>query len=270
MPLRLQAYISSRLAVYSMGRLNVSSSWMDKRLGRSLISNVKPLYPSIAMSTDELLKALDAADDGREPSPFGKLELMISGAPASVQSSKQVREAYLKGIKSQIENFKFLLTGELILNITWLLPAKSRFETDAKADIDNCIKPIIDSFTGNDGLFVDDCQLKGLYICWRHIESNDERLHFEFEFHPDEYCEKDGVAFLRLENNLCTHVNTKWPQSLRIDWVERMRANQVTKATLQELDYPYLALAGMLGGRPFHVSRVRSFPLLSSAEFIDG
>ena len=133
---------------------------------------------------DPLLQALTEAEAGKAPSPFGHLEIVIPGAPVSVQAAKPVREAYLARIKQVLTRYHFLLTGQLILEVTWLLPAKSRYETDAKSDIDNCLKPIIDAFTGPDGLFIDDCQLKGLYICWQHIESTDERLHFQFEFDP--------------------------------------------------------------------------------------
>ncbi|WP_404361384.1 RusA family crossover junction endodeoxyribonuclease [Methylotuvimicrobium sp. KM1] len=125
--------------------------------------------------TDELMEELELVKKGEAPSPFGKAEFTLMGSPVSVQSKKDVREAYLQSIRSQFKDIKYLLTGELILNVAWLLPAKSRFETDAKADIDNCVKPIIDAFTGPDGFFIDDCQIRGLYICWRHIESEDER-----------------------------------------------------------------------------------------------
>jgi Holliday junction resolvase RusA-like endonuclease len=144
--------------------------------------------------TDELIDELDRAKRGEIPSPFGKAEFTVKGSPASVQASKDTRNKYIHSIKTQFKNLDYILTGDIILNVTWLLPTKSRYETDAKADIDNCIKPIIDAFTGPDGLFIDDCQLSGLYICWRHIESKEERVVFEFEFVASEYCSRDSLA----------------------------------------------------------------------------
>lgn len=221
--------------------------------------------------SDELIEALDQANLGLAPSPFGKMEVVIPGAPVSVQSTKSVRSAYLATIKKELSNFSYILTGQLILNVVWLLPAKSRYETDAKADIDNCLKPIIDAFTGPDGLFIDDCQLKGLYICWRHIESGNERLIFEFGFDPDQWCEKVGLAFIRLERGLCCPVNLTWPQALRSDWVSAMRSGEYFKEKLENFGVPYLALAGMTGGsQPFHITRTAGFPLLSTDDFISG
>ena len=152
-----------------------------------------------------------------------------------------------------------------------MVPAKSRYETDAKADIDNCLKPIIDAFTGPTGLFINDCQLKGLYICWRTIESGDERLIFTFEYDPDQYCERQGLAFLRLDKGLCCYVNTTWPKAARIAWVAAMKTGGFFKSQLEKLGVPYLALAGMQGGsQPFHITRTGGFPLLTEEEFIAG
>lgn len=221
--------------------------------------------------SDELQEALDRANAGQAPSPFGKMELVVPGAPVSVQSTKTVRETYLGQIRSLLAKFDYVLTGQLMLEVVWLVPAKSRYETDAKADIDNCLKPIIDAFTGPTGLFINDCQLKGLYICWRTIESGEERLIFTFEYDPDQYCERQGLAFLRLDKGLCSPVNTTWPKAARVAWVAAMKTGGFFKAQLEKLGMPYLALAGMQGGsQPFHITRAGGFPLLTEEEFIAG
>lgn len=218
--------------------------------------------------SDELIEELDRSNKGEAPSPFGRAEFVVQGSPASVQSKKPVRDAYLDSIKNQFSNFKYLLTGEIILNVTWLLPAKQRFETDAKSDIDNCIKPIIDAFTGPDGLFIDDCQIRGLYICWRHIESGNERLVFEFEFQGDQYALKEELAFVQLNGALCTPVNLNWPRAAKAMWATMLVTNQKNKEILEQLGISYPAVAGFLGGnQPFHRTRVREFRVLSLSDF---
>lgn len=218
--------------------------------------------------TDPLDELLEEARTGDAPPPFGKLELVVSGSPVSVQSAKPVRDAYIQSIASQLASYKFILTGEIIMNVTWLIPSKSRFETDAKSDIDNCIKPIIDAFAGPDRLFVDDCQLRGLYICWRHIESHNERLQIEFEFQPDDFSAKRELAFVRLEKGLCTPVNLGWPRAARLLFAEYLRVSEKSKAMLERLGISYPAVAGFLGNsRPFHVTRVQQFRVLTLDEF---
>jgi Holliday junction resolvase RusA-like endonuclease len=217
---------------------------------------------------EELIDAINLANSGMAPPPFGRIEIDIPGAPVSVQSKQIVRDAYIATIKRALSKFNFILTGQLVLDLTWLTSAKSRYETDAKADIDNCLKPIIDAFTGPDGLFINDCQLKGLYICWRHIESDEERLHFQFQFDSGQWCEKAGLAFIRLDRGLCCPVNRMWPKRMRKLWVEAMQAGEQQRAKLEQLGAPYLALAGLTGGsQPFHVTRAGGFTVFAPEEF---
>lgn len=214
------------------------------------------------------MEALDKVNAGQMPSPFGEMEIVIPGAPVSVQAKKAIRDAYLGTIKSALSRFQFILTGQLTLDITWFVSAKSRYETDAKSDIDNCLKPILDAFTGPKGLFIDDCQMKGLYICWRHIESDNERLSFQFRFDPDQWCEKTGIAFIRLGNGLCSHVSLTWPKPIRAAWVQAMRSGESQREILEQLGAPYLAIAGLTGGsQPFHATRTGGFALLTADEF---
>lgn len=219
--------------------------------------------------SEELLQLIDEANRGESPSPFGKAEYIIYGSPASVQSSKPVKIAYINGIRAKFENNTFILTGEIALEVTWYIPSKSRFETDAKADIDNCLKPIIDAFTGPQGLFVDDCQLRSLHICWRHIETHDERLELNFEFCPDDFCPKKELAFVKLDGALCTPVNLNWPISAKVMWAGMLQTNEKLKVMFEKLGASYPSVASfLLTSRPFHATRVKGFKILSLLEFI--
>ncbi|WP_313399891.1 RusA family crossover junction endodeoxyribonuclease [Stenotrophomonas sp.] len=223
------------------------------------------------MLDKELIEAIERANQGLEPPSSGELRISIFGSPASVQSSKSVKNKYLEQIKDALLRYKFLLTGQLVLEITWLVPAKSRYETDAKADIDNCIKPILDAFTGPAGLFIDDCQLKGLYICWRHIESGDERLDFYFNFDPIQWCNKNSLAFIRMDSSLCIFVDTAWPKAEKQLFIDLLKMRQQEKAELEQSNVSYLATVSLMGGsQPFHRSRTCKFPIYSPESFIEG
>ncbi len=211
---------------------------------------------------------LDQAAKGETPSPFGRMDITVLGSPVSVQAKKVIRDSYLNSIKEQFVSLQYILTGDIFMDITWFISAKSRYETDAGADIDNCIKPIIDAFTGPDGLFIDDCQLRGLYISWSHITSDQERLLFELKFHPDEFSNKDELAFVRIDNGLCTPVNLNWSDELRTVWAELLIKGQITKESIENLGVDYMYVAGFLSNsRPFHVTRVKEFRFVSLEQF---
>lgn len=219
-------------------------------------------------SDDELLELLDQCRQGKIPSPFGDMEFIVKGPPASVQARKEERDRYIGSIKEMFRGLKYFLIGNILMDITWHIPAKSRYETDASVDIDNCIKPIIDAFTGVDGLFINDCQLDGLYICWMHIVSNDEQLHFRLRFSPDDYSAKDGIAFVRLDKGLCTPVDLNWPQNIKSLWRNLLEERQDIKNRIEEMGADYLYVAGLLGNsRPFHITRVQGFRIITLDEF---
>jgi Holliday junction resolvase RusA-like endonuclease len=229
---------------------------------------LSPFAEFVSMET-ELEDLIDQANRGEAPSPFGKMEFVVHGAPSSIQAKKEKRDEYIASIKKQLNSYQFILTGEIILNITWLIPTKSRYETDGSADIDNCIKPIIDALTGKDGLFVDDCQIRGLYICWRHITSEDERLIFELEFDADSFSQKSKLAFVQLDKGLCTPVNIDWPKSARVLWGSYLKSTKAFKDALERLGVDYPAVAGFLGNsRPFHATRIKGFRKLTIDEFM--
>jgi len=217
---------------------------------------------------DALIEDLDRVNKGEVPSPFGEAQFVVMGSPASVQSKKIIRKSYLDSIRDQFKDLQYILTGEIMLDITWLVSAKNRYETDSKSDIDNCIKPIIDAFTGPNGFFIDDCQIRGLYICWRHIESEDERVIFDFKFQGDQYSLKEGLAFIQLDGALCTPVNLNWPKNIKKLWAKMLINNKKAKVTLEELGISYPSVAGFLAGnQPFHRTRVNEFQVISLSEF---
>jgi Holliday junction resolvase RusA-like endonuclease len=223
---------------------------------------------SEATSFEDLLLQ---AKRGEAPSPFGRLEFSVEGSPSSVQAAKAVRDAYVASIRQHFSNLKFLLTGEIMLELTWYISAQDRYETDAKADIDNCIKPIVDALAGPQGIMIDDCQIRGLYVCWRHSETGTEHLDFQLEFGPDDFTARDELAFVRLGNALCTPVNRDWPAEARAVWAEMLKKMEASKAGLARLGTSYLPLAGLLGTpRPFHATRLRHFPIISLDEFVRG
>ncbi|MBN3892710.1 MAG: hypothetical protein HWQ43_27460 [Nostoc sp. JL31] len=70
------------------------------------------------MSDDELIKALEAANGGREASPFGSLEFKILGSPVSIQAKKAARDEYVTRIKSSFGKIDYFLIGDIHLNLS--------------------------------------------------------------------------------------------------------------------------------------------------------
>jgi hypothetical protein len=53
-------------------------------------------------------------------------------------------------------------------------------------------------------------------------------------------------------------------------WASLLKSGQESKGVLEELGVSYPAVAGFLGSsRPFHVTRVRGFKIISLNEFVE-
>jgi len=80
---------------------------------------------------------------GTKPPEFGSIEFDIDMAPVSLQAKSQ-RKSNLKAfVTSIVEQAGFLLSGDVKVQIEWSVHEQKRYETNASADTDNVIKPLL-------------------------------------------------------------------------------------------------------------------------------
>ena len=86
-------------------------------------------------------------------------------------------------VQEKTRRFKYLLSGDVKLDIEWWVHEQERYETNRCPDIDNIRKPLLDALSGPDGLLLDDCQIQE--VACRRINSyvREQRLLIEIRFH---------------------------------------------------------------------------------------
>lgn len=120
--------------------------------------------------------------------------------------SRQSRKASIDQlsalIKSELSQFKWIIVGSILVDLTWYLNAVERQETDKIGDIDNITKPIIDSLSGEKGIFIDDSQINGLYSSWmtRNDIYEDNVLVIQIKFNNDYVLYKENLKFVQYSN----------------------------------------------------------------------
>ena len=114
------------------------------------------------------------------------LRFHISTAPVSQQASGTVKADFKATVRSAISNTAFFLTGEVRLNVDWMIHDRIRYETDTAPDVDNILKPTIDALTGPDGVLIDDCQVQRVNCGWIDSSSDDQSVDIELEYFKDE------------------------------------------------------------------------------------
>lgn len=132
-----------------------------------------------------------------------KLIFVITSANfATMQSSKEKIKELRTAIIRELSKFKWIIYGDVNLDFTWYFSSIRKKETDAIGDLDNLMKPIIDSFAGTNGIFIDDSQIGSIHELWMSkdvSDSEDSVLRVEINFNNDDCVINTNVKFVELE-----------------------------------------------------------------------
>jgi Holliday junction resolvase RusA-like endonuclease len=87
----------------------------------------------------------------------GELRVTLPLAPVSLQASRKQKTVLGDAVRGAFRRYKFILTGEVKMDIEWMIHERERYETSASPDVDNVLKPVVDATVGSQGILVDDC-----------------------------------------------------------------------------------------------------------------
>jgi Holliday junction resolvase RusA-like endonuclease len=199
--------------------------------------------------------------------PENELNFVLPFAPVSQQSSSGRRSDQKQAVAAHLAHYGFILTGDVHVDVTWLVPERVRYESDAAADVDNILKPLLDAMCGPAGVLVDDCQLVSIACGWLDGQNDQQELQVRARFSPDQWLRKDGLVFINFGRALCfPFCFSAPPQALRLILGHVERALE-TRATGEDLGLPAeIASLTMPAQRFFHRSKVTKFPVLSLEE----
>lgn len=204
---------------------------------------------------------------GTTPPP-GSLELTLALAPVSQQADAEAKLALREAVHTITRTAGFLLTGDVKLSVEWLVSEQARYETDRSPDIDNILKPLIDSFAGPEGLLIDDNQLQHVSCSWIDWNNENEQLRIELMFSPDEWISKKGLIFIQFENGLCLPIPGSDAPHERIGWLNAYTNLLAARKNADATGIPYAwARVLMPRQRVFHRTRIHGFTVLSEPEF---
>jgi Holliday junction resolvase RusA-like endonuclease len=222
------------------------------------------------MSTSDadalLMEALAKAEKGLEPSPYGELLVKFPISPVSIQSATARKDAQRALIVAELARFKFLLIGDVQMEVTWLCSAKARYESDSSPDVDNILKPLLDALCGPSGVLVDDCQVNAIGASCCSMRGP-ELVEVQIKHSPDDFISKEGLLFLDLGRALCVPITESLPgEALRL-FVGAIENMMGLRGKLDALGADIDPRMTMIGPRIFHKSRVKHFACEAIAAF---
>lgn len=205
---------------------------------------------------------------GKEPPEYGEIVFDVARSPVSLQSKSEKKRIFKEFVSSIVANAEFLLSGDVKIIVEWRVTEQHRYEHSSAYDVDNIIKPLLDSISGPEGVLVDDNQVQSIECYWTDIyHESDERLIVTIKYVPDEWLPKAGLEFLLFEGNLCLPIwgNMRLEhQKIFIDCYKR--GIDFKKSALESgIDY-YQAKLAMPIQRVFHKGRLQGFKVVRADE----
>jgi Holliday junction resolvase RusA-like endonuclease len=191
------------------------------------------------MDDSEFLDEL--AKDKHQVAPIGgELSFSFILQPVTVQGKQAARSAFRNTIQEELQHFQYLLSGDVSLEITLQVHQSDRYESDASPDLDNFLKPLLDSLTGPNGILIDDCQIRSLGINWISWGRHDTKIELQLRFADDEYVAKRGLLFVQIDRSpLCMPIDTTLPKSQQRILLLLMRHQFRTRDKLKGKGWDY-------------------------------
>jgi len=207
--------------------------------------------------------------DPDAPPEFGELEMTLPVPAVSRQATSAAKQAITELVRSFTKPLEYLLDGDVTVDIEWTLHERSRWETDASADVDNIIKPLLDALCGPDGILIDDCQVRSFSSTWLSWVKEEDQVVIRIKYDADHYLPKDGLVFVRIQGALCYPV----PREIREKratavWLDAVETSLRAREGIEKLTGSYYPARYVLPSGFIHRSRLTQFPVYSPGELI--
>lgn len=201
------------------------------------------------------------------PPDSGSIEFSVDASPVSLQADAKRRQLIRDAIQPAVRSNEYLLSGDVQIEIDWLIHERERYEADSSPDVDNVIKPMLDSLCGPEGLLIDDCQVQALDCRWIDWTRDNQRVTFHIRFFPDEWVLKDRLVLVHAGRNLYLPLNLGFSKEVVLTILDIVESGYKTRDELQKLTGDYYASRRVLPvQRHFHKSRVTKFHLIEATE----
>ncbi|MGI0108344.1 RusA family crossover junction endodeoxyribonuclease [Salinimicrobium sp. WS361] len=192
-----------------------------------------------------------------EPPEYGFLTLSFMLEPVSLQSSSRRKELVKTEIRKVTSKLNYLLSGDVKVEIQWMLHEQERYESGYSPDIDNIIKPILDGLSGPEGILIDDCQVQTIGSHWLDWTREEHRINIEIRYLAEDFVPKANLVFVNVGKKLYmpfhTNINQKANELILESLLQMMK---LRKEVMDETADYHKSKLFKSGQRFFHKNRV--------------
>lgn len=132
----------------------------------------------------------------------GYINFFVIQKPPSVQNKITKKQELKDSVQNITKTSDYIITGACWVNIEYYSSNFNRYKNPGVYDIDNIIKPILDSLIGIHGVILDDSLFERVGVNW--IDTNhDEHFEVTIEYPDMIYVKKEELLVVKSENGWC-------------------------------------------------------------------
>jgi len=112
-----------------------------------------------------------------------EIQICIESSPVSAQNKNGIKQAFRSDVHKVTSQCEYIISGTCWIAIDYYCKHIRRMKNPGVHDIDNIIKPILDSLVGVNGILIDDVIVDRVTVNW--IDTpDDDYLEIEIQY-PD-------------------------------------------------------------------------------------
>ncbi|GAA2351947.1 hypothetical protein [Dactylosporangium salmoneum] len=170
------------------------------------------------------------------PGSDGQLTFSLEVEPVSLQAKKTARAAFDAALAATLAAFDFVIDSQVALSVRqWAVPRR-RWESDVEPDLDNWLKPLIDSFVGADRLLVDDSLIRSVEVSWGEGSVSKSVLRVRLDYDADHRLMKDGLRYIQFPGGLCFPLPGELADEAVAKWLNAAEYTLETVGNLNAVD----------------------------------
>jgi Holliday junction resolvase RusA-like endonuclease len=139
---------------------------------------------------------------GKSHFEHNQIQICIEYSPVSDQNKSSVKQEFKTEVHKVTEQCEYIITSTCWIAIDHYCRHIKRMKNPGAYDVDNIVKPILDSLVGLNGVLIDDVIADRVTVNW--IDTlHDDYLEIDIQ-HPDLlYIKKSELVFLKSKSGWC-------------------------------------------------------------------
>lgn len=130
------------------------------------------------------------------------IQFRVDMKPISIQNKNESKKRFKEEIQKITVNSKYIITNICWIAIDYYCKHIHRFKNPGVYDIDNIVKPILDSLVGKNGLLVDDVIASRVIVNWMDTQHEDF-FEINIEYPILSYIKKSDLIFIKSNSGWC-------------------------------------------------------------------